>query len=212
MRNSIWFYKLERNQLPYLRRPQVSTYPSTLKILTQLLARQFIPPSGQSFTNLAVLKKSYHNEWAPLKNDGRFWNIWTEPRFGIGQRAILIRTPEGNILWDCIALIDSATIEWIKSIGGLAGIVISHPHYYTTHVSWAEAFDCPVYMSSEDQIWLNRNDRNRMRTFVESESMEIEVRGKKTGVQAIKLGGHFPGSCKCDILGSNITYFGCFMS
>ena len=27
------------------------------------------------------------------------------PAFGIGQRAILARTPAGNVLWDCLALI-----------------------------------------------------------------------------------------------------------
>ena len=86
----------------------------------------------------------------------------------------------------------------INSIGGLSAIVISHPHYYTTHLEWAETFDCPVYLSWEDKEWLNRLDRlGRARTFIESTSEEIEIRGKATGVKALKLGGHFPGSLVC---------------
>ena len=60
------------------------------------------------------------------------FEIYTQPDFAIAQRALLIRTPAGNFLWDCIALIDDATVDLIKGLGGLAGIAISHPHYYTT--------------------------------------------------------------------------------
>ena len=28
-----------------------------------------------------------------------------------GQRALLLRSPGGNVLWDCISLIDDATID-----------------------------------------------------------------------------------------------------
>lgn len=157
--------------------------------------RQFIPPSGQTVTTLAALKKTHHNKWEPFKNDDRFWSLYTEPKFSIGQRAILVRTPKGNILWDCITLLDNATKEWIHGLGGLAAIVISHPHYYTTHLVWAEEFDCPVYVSWEDKIWLNRLDRMGVaRTFIESQAEELEIRGEKTGVHVLKLGGHFPGS------------------
>lgn len=83
-------------------------------------------------------------------------------------------------------------------MGGLAAIVISHPHYYSTHLDWAEAFDCPVYLSWEDKQWLNRLDRlGKARTFIEGTEEEIEVRGEKTGVKVLKPGGHFPGSLVC---------------
>ena len=95
--------------------------------------RQFVPPTGQAFTTLGELKRSGHkNRWEMLDGDDRFWSIWTEPKFGIGQRAILIRTPQGNVLWDCIAFLDEETVKWINGLGGLGAIVISHPHYYTT--------------------------------------------------------------------------------
>ena len=47
--------------------------------------------------------------------------IGTTPEFAIGQRALLIRTPDGNFLWDCIALLDQATIELLYSLGGIRG-------------------------------------------------------------------------------------------
>jgi hypothetical protein len=46
--------------------------------------------------------------------------IETTPAFGIGQRAILAHTPNGNVLWDCLALIDDATVDLLKGLGGVA--------------------------------------------------------------------------------------------
>ncbi|RFU28375.1 hypothetical protein B7463_g7979, partial [Scytalidium lignicola] len=165
--------------------------------------RQFVPPTGQTFTTLSSLQKGpYKNQRKQFADDPRFWSIWTEPKFAIGQRAVLIQTPLGNVLWDCITYLDQETIDWINSLGGLAAIVISHPHYYTTHLDWAETFDCPVYMSWEDMEWLNRLDRlGKARTFIESTEEDIEVHGEKTGVKVLKLGGHFPGSLVCLVFG-----------
>jgi hypothetical protein len=39
--------------------------------------------------------------------------------FAINQRALLLRTPHGNILWDCIANLDPATQTLITALGGL---------------------------------------------------------------------------------------------
>ena len=83
----------------------------------------------------------------------------TQPAFGIGQRAQLLRTPHGNILWDCIALVDRATVEMIKAMGGLKSIAISHPHYYTTMVEWSQAFGgIPIHLHAADKKWIMRND------------------------------------------------------
>ena len=64
----------------------------------------------------------------------------TQLKFAIGQRALLLWTPEGNIMWDCISLIDDATVTLIKGLGGLHVIAISHPHFYTTLVDWSRSF------------------------------------------------------------------------
>ncbi|KAL0636321.1 hypothetical protein Q9L58_004668 [Maublancomyces gigas] len=155
--------------------------------------RQFVPPSGQSFTTLAKLRsEDYVNKTARDSENDKALSIWTEPKFGIGQRAVLLQTEHGNVLWDLIAYLDQATIDLINSLGGLKAIVISHPHYYTTHLVWAKVFNCPVYLATEDKSWLCREANGLTagkRIFIESDSQEIVP-----GVTAVKVGGHFPGS------------------
>jgi hypothetical protein len=34
--------------------------------------------------------------------------IGTEPKFAIGQRCVLVQTPEGNVLFDCITFLGEA--------------------------------------------------------------------------------------------------------
>lgn len=154
--------------------------------------RQFTPPSGQSFTTLADIRSSHKNEFHPYSKDDRMTFIVTTPKLGIGQRGILIKTPVGNIMWDCITLLDEDTITKINDLGGLKAIVISHPHYYSTHVEWAEAFDCPVYIAAEDKGWLTQTDPHQI--LVNTTEHELKIKGDQTGVKIIKLGGHFPGS------------------
>jgi glyoxylase-like metal-dependent hydrolase (beta-lactamase superfamily II) len=114
-------------------------------------------------------------------------SVQTIPAFGIDQRAFLLRTPHGNILWDCIALLDSATEELIRGLGGLRAIAISHPHYYTTMQDWAVAFDAPIFLHAADRDWVARS-HSAIR-FWESGTLEVVP-----GATLIHLGGHFPGS------------------
>ncbi|KAL7793825.1 beta-lactamase-like protein [Trichoderma ceciliae] len=150
--------------------------------------RQYVPPSGQSFTTMADARATGHgNEFKPYEHDERLIFIHTVPRFAIGQRAILIRTPQGNILWDCISYIDAETIDRVKRLGGLKAIVISHPHFYSSHIQWARAFRCPVYTSVEDLRWTTTPSAHR-KALTEIDTDIVP------GIKAIKLGGHFPGS------------------
>jgi hypothetical protein len=150
--------------------------------------RQFVPPSGQSFSTLGQLKKHFKNEWIECSSDPNITFIHSVPKLAIGQRAILIQTPKGNILWDCITLLDDETVQKIKEKGGLRAIVISHPHFYSTHVQWARAFACPVYIAAEDQSWTTFASEHQV-ALTESSTPILD-----TGVTAVKLGGHFPGS------------------
>lgn len=189
--------------------------------------RQFVPPSGQSFTTLSDLRSStspkYKNEFHPYKysnpkekfkaarsdqkDEGEVLSIddlqkaelifiVTAPKFGIGQRAILVRLPSGkNVLWDCVAYLDDDTVNKIKQLGGIDAMVISHPHFYTTHLEWARAFgDCPVYLAADDKKWRVRLDESVQREITEEETRIRDREGKDLGVVAVKLGGHFPGS------------------
>ena len=56
----------------------------------------------------------------------------------------------GNVLWECVTLLDDATAEAVEALGGLAAIAISHPHYYSSMVEWAHRFDCPVLLHRDD--------------------------------------------------------------
>lgn len=146
--------------------------------------RQYVRAGGQQWTTLEQLRETHTNRLAP-KERGLF-GIGTEPHFAIGQRALLVQSAGGNILWDCIALLDDATTRWIEALGGLSAIAISHPHYYTTMVEWAHAFDVPVYLHAADRAWVMRPDSHI--DFWSGEMREIG-----DGMTLLRLGGHFPG-------------------
>ncbi|GAB7351554.1 hypothetical protein MBLNU459_g2183t2 [Dothideomycetes sp. NU459] len=152
--------------------------------------RQFVPETGQAWTSLAAEKDKHENKWVQDAVEKRMWSITAEPKLGIGQRAILLETPSGNILWDCIAFLSDPLIDFINSKGGLSAIVISHPHFYTTHLTWAAAFNCPVYTHGADAEWLSRSDAGQQRRRLIGAPTQRIVRG----VTAIRVGGHFPGS------------------
>ena len=135
------------------------------------------------------MRGKYKNNTKPVDGGENLYSIWTEPKFAIGQRRILLQTSQGNVLWDCITYLDDDTVEFIKGKGGLKAIVISHPHYYTTHLDWAEIFGCPVIFAREDEEWVCREDRQGRRKLMEGTKEEI-----LPGVVAAKTGGHFPGS------------------
>ncbi|KAL8836739.1 MAG: hypothetical protein Q9170_002803 [Blastenia crenularia] len=87
----------------------------------------------------------------------------------------------------------SCKICEIRELGGLKAIVISHPHFYTTYVDWAQFFDCPVYISADDKEWICRKaPKEDIIQFIDGPPGTTEV--IVPGVTAIKAGGHFPGS------------------
>ncbi|GGE17980.1 hypothetical protein GCM10011571_19730 [Marinithermofilum abyssi] len=148
--------------------------------------RQYIHPDGQQWTTLEELKQQgYKNLWREVEPG--LDEIVTIPRFGIGQRAMLLQTDAGNILWDCITYLDEETVEYIRDRGGLKAIVISHPHFYSNFHEWAEAFDCPVYLHEADRKWV-MGPGTSVRLW-SGETLEVVP-----GVTAVRLGGHFPGS------------------
>jgi hypothetical protein len=118
--------------------------------------RQFLPPGGQRWTTPESLRITHLNAWRLYEPD--LWGVGTTPSFAIGQRALLVRTPSGNVLWDCTSLLDEASTGLVRALGGLTGIAISHPHYYSAMVDWAHAFDCPVWLHEADRKWVMRPD------------------------------------------------------
>lgn len=146
--------------------------------------RQYVPERGQRWTTRAELAEGHGNAWRQPEPD--LLELRTTPTFAIGQRAFLIRTPAGNVLWDCLSLIDDATRTLIEALGGLAVIAISHPHYYTAMQDWAACFDAPVLLHERDRRWVMRPD-DRLR-FWSGDRREVVA-----GLTLLRLGGHFPG-------------------
>ncbi len=159
------------------------TPPGACLICTE--ERQFVPASGQSWTTLEALRSGRSNKFRRLAPG--LMTIETTPAFAIGQRAILARTPAGNVLWDCIALVDDATIDVLKGLGGVAAIAISHPHYYTTMVEWSRALGgAPIYLHAADRQWVMRPDPA-------VQFWEGHTKPLGPGVTLVCLGGHFDG-------------------
>ena len=147
--------------------------------------REYVDPDGQQWTTLARLRERHKNRIR--QQEPGLHSIVTEPNFGIGQRAFLIRTPAGNVLWDCIALLDDATIAAIRDLGGIKAIAISHPHYYTTMVEWSRAFgDAPIHLHEADRQWVLRPDPAVR--FWGGETLDLPG-----GLKLVRTGGHFDG-------------------
>jgi hypothetical protein len=146
--------------------------------------RQYIGAGGQQWITLPGLQSAHHNILKPVEAD--LIGISTHPEFAIGQRALLVQTPGGNVLWDCISLIDAPTIAALNALGGVQAIAISHPHFYSSMVEFAHAFAAPIYLHAADQEWVMRPDPAIR--FWEGEALELWEE-----VTLIRAGGHFTG-------------------
>lgn len=147
--------------------------------------RQYIGHAGQTWTTFEMLQKTHRNLFFLEGED--VWGIQTEPEFGIGQRALLVRTGSGGFLWDCVSLIDASTIELVKALGGISAIAISHPHYYSSMVEWSRAFGgIPIYLHEDDREWVQYPDPAIK--FWSGETHRLD-----TDLTLIRVGGHFRG-------------------
>jgi len=146
--------------------------------------RQFVRHAGQKWTTLKRLAANHHNR---LEDEApRLLGIGTEPEFAIGQRALLLQSPGGNLLWDCITLLDDETATEIDDRGGVRGIAISHPHYYSAMLEWAERFDAQMFLHAADREWVMRKSR-RIQLW---EGTTLSLWDDLT---LINCGGHFEG-------------------
>ncbi|MES1160649.1 MAG: MBL fold metallo-hydrolase [Bacteroidota bacterium] len=147
--------------------------------------RQYLPEGGQIWTTPAALWDSHSVKSHQLHD--HIFELEIAPAFAIGQRAFLLLSKQGNILWDCIPLLDDPIKAFIRAHGGLRAIAFSHPHYYSNMNDWADAFDCPVYIHRSDEPWIfNRGPH--------IELWEGDEKQLWDGMRLINLGGHFPGS------------------
>lgn len=147
--------------------------------------RQYVPPSGQQWTTLADLRGGDYRVRIEEQAPGVL-GIGSEPSFGIGQRALLVPAASGNVLWDCVPYLDDKMVSRLTELGGITAIAISHPHYYTTMVEWANAFDVPIYLHEKDKQWIGRPDERVV--LWSGETYELA-----DSVTLVNLGVHFDG-------------------
>lgn len=147
--------------------------------------RQWVPPEGQRWTSLAELADAGHRTEVAEVEPGLV-GIGVTPTLGIGQRALVVRTDEGALLWDPPGFVDDAAVTAVREAGGLSAISASHPHFYGVAVEWSRAFDAPILLPEADRGWLMRPD-----PAVRGWSGELEV---LPGVTLVQTGGHFDGS------------------
>lgn len=93
--------------------------------------RQYVGQEGQRWTTLAAMRKDgFHTK--VKEHEPQLIGIGTTPTFAIGQRALLVCSEHGNVLWDCMTYLADETYEAVQKLGGISAIAISHPHYYSS--------------------------------------------------------------------------------
>jgi hypothetical protein len=148
--------------------------------------RQYVPPTGQAWISMDDLQASHHNQIVPLETN--LDAISSVPTVAIGQRAYLIQTPDRNVLWDCISLIDDATVKAVQERGGLTAIALSHPHFHSSMIAWSHAFGgIPVYVHASNAEWVQYPDQ--VVNLWEGATLSLNA-----SVTLIRCGGHFDGS------------------
>lgn len=146
--------------------------------------RQYVPhDEGQVWLDWNEVLDGHE---ADLRDDHGILGIGCTPEFAIGQRALLVKSAAGNVLWDCTTYLDEAIVDRISAEGGIAAIAISHPHYYTAMIEWAHAFACPIYLHEAERKWVLRPDPSVR--FWDGETHELGG-----GLTLIRCGGHYEG-------------------
>jgi len=149
--------------------------------------RQYVGWQGQRWTTMDELAdQGYRNEIR--EEEPGLIGIGMVPAFSIGQRALLVLTEQGNVLYDCISYVDPATVRAVEALGGIHAMTLSHPHFYDSMVSWSQAFGgAPIYIPEADRQWVTRPDPAIR--YWDGAPTELVP-----GVTLIQCGGHFPGS------------------
>jgi glyoxylase-like metal-dependent hydrolase (beta-lactamase superfamily II) len=147
--------------------------------------RQYVDWNGQRWTT--------HDELAArhtlrIEDDAGLLGIGMAPGFAIPQRALLLPTDAGNILWECVSLVTEAGLAELHRRGGVERIVISHPHFYSAMVEWSEALGgVPILLHDADREWVQRP--SPLIRHWDGDALRLSG-----DVTLIRCGGHFPGS------------------
>ncbi len=78
--------------------------------------RQWVPEDGQRWTTLAELREAGTRITVSEVETG-LWGLRATPAVGIGQQTMVVRTPEGVLLFDCVGYVDEAALDFVRSLG-----------------------------------------------------------------------------------------------
>jgi glyoxylase-like metal-dependent hydrolase (beta-lactamase superfamily II) len=146
--------------------------------------RQYVNWNGQTWLTREELAKRHKLVW---RDDLGLTGIGVEPNFAIGQRALLVPTGDGCVMWDCVPLVTPEAIEHVRALGGLKAIAISHPHYYGAVADWSEAFGgVPAYLHGDDRAFVTRAHPAIVPWTGDSHRISDDI-------QLVRTGGHFAG-------------------
>lgn len=147
--------------------------------------RQYVGWGGQNWTTHDALVEKYKLR---IEDDCGLLGIGMPSGFAIPQRALLLPTDDGNVLWECVSMVTDAAVAEIKSRGGVRRIVISHPHFYTSMIEWSEALGgVPILLNAADKAWIQRH-------APQIEFWDGDVHRLSDQMTLLRVGGHFPGS------------------
>jgi hypothetical protein len=146
--------------------------------------REAVLDGGQRWTTTAELAAGHATELR--EEEPGLYGVGVTPSFAIGQRALLVRTPAGNVLWDCVSLLDDAARAAVEGLGGVVAICPSHPHFYGACVELADALDARVLLPRADERWVQRPSPRI--AFYDDRVEPVP------GVTVVRVGGHFAGS------------------
>jgi Metallo-beta-lactamase superfamily. len=146
--------------------------------------RQYVGWDGQRWTTMPELADQH--AVTIQAEEPNLVGIGVDPPVAIGQRALLVRTPKGNVLWDCVPLLDEPARTQIRDLGGIDAVCLSHPHFYAADVEFADEFDARILIPRADQHWIQRPSA-RIEFFDDAAE-------PVPGITVARIGGHFDGA------------------
>ena len=78
--------------------------------------RQYVGWTGQRWTTHGALTENHAQR---IEDEDGLTGFGVTPDFAIDQRALLLPTGAGNILWECLPLVTDEAVDAIKKLGGL---------------------------------------------------------------------------------------------
>ncbi len=147
--------------------------------------RQYVGWAGQAWTCTEDLRREHRLR---IEEDGGMLALGMSPAFAIDQRAFLLETDAGNILWESLPLVTEEAVEAIQARGGADWIIVSHPHFYSAMGDWSDALGgVPILLHGADRRWIQR-------PHPAIELWSGDLRRLSAEVSLVRCGGHFSGS------------------